>query len=594
MSWAEASEGWLGPRPWATAGCLTFLFYAMAGVTDHAFVPALTDVARSLRLGPRTAGATLLALGNGAADVGAVFAGVRRDVAARSAGHAGASFGTKTGLGDVLGSGSFLCTVVAGAVLIAAGEVRVGRQLVRELGAFLLALAVLVLCAADGRIDGSEATLMVAVYIAYTVNVMHLERSRMSPRDRGLVGPGGGEEALPLTGGDEDEGDPDAVALLPDAGPRTRELVEAVLGGAGVDPGGEEEAEEDHDDEGEEEEGIDGSAPRRGGVGRGVGGGGEEEEGRGEDSAVAGSPGASASEPLLATTSVVSDARSWGDWVLHMLRLGLLPVDVVVFAVIRATVPVFGLPSSPWEEALTTGGRRRRKVLYVLDRVAALVSPAGVSALAYGVLRFNGVSCPWEPFALLAVALVVVSARSLALHGNDRSPAWLWMALTLVGAVAWVHVLAELIVHCLTLLSAHLPVSASVLALTLLTWGNSVPDLVADLSLARSGHTRMALAGAFAGPFFNLTVGLGLPVAWANWADPQGGWAAGGIPMPWDVSLSLATAFLALVLLVTAICGTRWKRLGAAYGVSLIAGYFALMVGTALVQALFFALIGTV
>ena len=44
------------------------------------------------------------------------------------------------------------------------------------LRAFLLALAVMVLCAADGRIDASEATLLISVYVAYTVVIVRLER----------------------------------------------------------------------------------------------------------------------------------------------------------------------------------------------------------------------------------------------------------------------------------------------------------------------------------------------------------------------------------------------------------------------------------
>jgi len=277
--------------------------------------------------------------------------------------------------------------------------------------------------------------------------------------------------------------------------------------------------------------------------------------------------------------SLASAARSGGAGALRALRMCVLPVDLVVFAVFRATVPVFGLPSSPWQPSAEGHG-----VLYVLDRASALLSPAGVMLLAYAVVVLHGgMHLPWAPFAVLAAVLTTVSASSLA--AGSRGPAWLWMILTLAGAIAWVHVLADLIVTCLTLLSGHLAVDASVLALTLLTWGNSIPDLVADLSLARSGHTRMALAGAFAGPFFNLTIGFGLPALWANVADPLGGWASDGVPLPWDPSLTLAVVFLSTVLLVTTVCGTRWKRLGSAYGASLIAGYASLMAMTSIVHA---------
>ena len=47
---------------------------------------------------------------------------------------------------------------------------------------------------------------------------------------------------------------------------------------------------------------------------------------------------------------------------------------------------------------------------------------------------------------------------------------------------------------------------------TILSWGTTVPELVATYTLAKMGHSTMAIAGCFAGPVFNLMVGLGLPV----------------------------------------------------------------------------------
>ena len=50
---------------------------------------------------------------------------------------------------------------------------------------------------------------------------------------------------------------------------------------------------------------------------------------------------------------------------------------------------------------------------------------------------------------------------------------------------------------------------------TILSWGETVPELVATYTLAKMGHSTMAIAGCFAGPVFNLMMGLGLPVLWA-------------------------------------------------------------------------------
>jgi hypothetical protein len=43
-----------------------------------------------------------------------------------------------------------------------------------------------------------------------------------------------------------------------------------------------------------------------------------------------------------------------------------------------------------------------------------------------------------------------------------------------------------------------------------LAWGNSVGDLVADVVIARAGQPKTAVAGCYAGPLFNMLIGLGL------------------------------------------------------------------------------------
>jgi sodium/potassium/calcium exchanger 6 len=51
---------------------------------------------------------------------------------------------------------------------------------------------------------------------------------------------------------------------------------------------------------------------------------------------------------------------------------------------------------------------------------------------------------------------------------------------------------------------------AQVLGLTVLAWGNSVPDLITDVTMARTGFANMAMTACFAGPMCNMLTGLGL------------------------------------------------------------------------------------
>ncbi|XP_057439408.1 cation/calcium exchanger 5 isoform X2 [Lotus japonicus] len=78
-----------------------------------------------------------------------------------------------------------------------------------------------------------------------------------------------------------------------------------------------------------------------------------------------------------------------------------------------------------------------------------------------------------------------------------------------VMSVFWISTTAGELVNCLEALGTRLKLPPSLLGLTVLAWGNSVGDLVADVAVAKAGHPAMAMAGCFAGPMFNMLVGLG-------------------------------------------------------------------------------------
>ncbi|KAJ8772045.1 hypothetical protein K2173_027222 [Erythroxylum novogranatense] len=81
--------------------------------------------------------------------------------------------------------------------------------------------------------------------------------------------------------------------------------------------------------------------------------------------------------------------------------------------------------------------------------------------------------------------------------------------LAFVMSVFWISTVAGELLNCLQALGIVLEVHPSLLGLTVLAWGNSVGDLVADVAVAKAGQPAMAVAGCFAGPMFNMLVGLG-------------------------------------------------------------------------------------
>jgi Ca2+/Na+ antiporter len=115
-------------------------------------------------------------------------------------------------------------------------------------------------------------------------------------------------------------------------------------------------------------------------------------------------------------------------------------------------------------------------------------------------------------FSIILGALC--SAAAFWVLPRDAPPKGILLTLFVLFAfltsVSWIITVANEIVTLLVALGFALNVSAEILGLTVLAWGNSLGDLVADVSVARAGTPKMALAACFAGPLFNLLMGLGL------------------------------------------------------------------------------------
>ncbi|XP_050277788.1 cation/calcium exchanger 5-like [Quercus robur] len=83
------------------------------------------------------------------------------------------------------------------------------------------------------------------------------------------------------------------------------------------------------------------------------------------------------------------------------------------------------------------------------------------------------------------------------------------LLIAFVMSVFWISTIAGELLNCLEALGSLLELPPALLGLTVLAWGNLVGDLVADVAVAKTGQPAMAMAGFFAGPMFNMLVGLG-------------------------------------------------------------------------------------
>ena len=88
--------------------------------------------------------------------------------------------------------------------------------------------------------------------------------------------------------------------------------------------------------------------------------------------------------------------------------------------------------------------------------------------------------------------------------------------------MVWVYTLCEIIVDLLEVLGIITGLPPSFLGLTVLSWGNSLGDFMASISLSKRGLGEMAMTGCIAGPVFNLMLGLGVTTLLCNIQNGKG------------------------------------------------------------------------
>jgi solute carrier family 24 (sodium/potassium/calcium exchanger), member 6 len=108
--------------------------------------------------------------------------------------------------------------------------------------------------------------------------------------------------------------------------------------------------------------------------------------------------------------------------------------------------------------------------------------------------------------SLVALALLLLTTTA------DHPPRWHFL-LCFVGfavSVAWISTIAKEVVGVLKAVGVILGISDAILGLTVFAVGNSLGDLVADVTVARLGLPVMALSACFGGPMLNILLGIGM------------------------------------------------------------------------------------
>ncbi|KAK3005623.1 hypothetical protein RJ639_015644 [Escallonia herrerae] len=122
---------------------------------------------------------------------------------------------------------------------------------------------------------------------------------------------------------------------------------------------------------------------------------------------------------------------------------------------------------------------------------------------------------------IVLASCAFLATRQSSLMSPPKKCLVLWLAGGFVMSITWIYIVAEELVSLLSSLGIIVGISPSILAVTLLAWGNSTGDLVGNVALATNGGpdgVQIAISGCYAGPLFNTLVGLGLSLVFSSWS----------------------------------------------------------------------------
>ena len=116
----------------------------------------------------------------------------------------------------------------------------------------------------------------------------------------------------------------------------------------------------------------------------------------------------------------------------------------------------------------------------------------------------------WQLALLLSLLLSILILCTSVPSENPKYFRWFFSLLGFAISIVWMYVIPNEIVGLLKAFGVTLNLSDAVLGLTVLAWGNSIGDFVADTATARQGYPRMGFSACFGGPLLNLLLGIGI------------------------------------------------------------------------------------
>lgn len=499
---------------------LVLLFRLLGSTAEDYFSPALEMFSVKLGLPPRFAGVTLLALGNGAADVSATVSSITSDPVD----------GYKMSLGALTGAAMVISGVISAAVILAAEGVPCRGALVRDVAMLLVTVVTVWSQLSSGKMGPESVSLFLSLYSVFVLLVLFADvyhRAVVLPR---LAEQAGNLELQrQLDAANEIVIPPATASAAPSSPSNTAQShLGAVLTALSNYDGQDEDGQGPGQGWGVESEDLAHDRPiqlhGQGGI-------------LGRQKAHQSTPSSVEQDPdnsyavledavdhaCIQTGSFGAQAGSWKEAVddgkdeliqhaatmwddimydgdVHPISKFLLLCELPFTFLRQVTVPI------PCEGYYCRA----------LVALSLAVSPLWFVYYLWSGHDLNMLSGDRWPFVIiieLCVCAFALCVLRFAPGGNGELALAFSTPIALYGfviAATWIDTIADSLVSLLNFIGIILRIPGPVIGLTILAWGNSMGDLSANMTMARKGLANMAMTACFAGPVFNILVGLGL------------------------------------------------------------------------------------
>ncbi|KAL0231272.1 hypothetical protein GEMRC1_010676 [Eukaryota sp. GEM-RC1] len=175
----------------------------------------------------------------------------------------------------------------------------------------------------------------------------------------------------------------------------------------------------------------------------------------------------------------------------------------------------------------------------------------------------------------LSYLLWIILDHRNSTTGTPR-PSLLWLSLAFLGSCLWLVFAADELVALLRTLGLIFSISPSILGVTVLAFGNSAADLVANVFVSKS-DLELAVTACLSGPLLNFLIGTGLGIIPLTLKH--------SFVFEIDTAVDFTVMFLVFSLVVVLVLFKQTKYVpGKISGVILISLYVVYMIGSLVIE----------